>query len=1416
MPDDESGETEERHREDDERKESVNQSGPETTITSRHNQEAQRGVEESEQNNRITDSEPPNNGDESNGDSSEEDRSTPSALSDDELHLLTFLWFVERNDSTFEITGFQAKRLYEHTIGDSDDVSEPYAALKGQFIRNHRDANPFELTTEGREQVRQAEDVQTIVSKQLAGFIADTVWDDQLLEQFLWLADSNESDFRWYLQEHANQVEEPLRFLPVVFTEEAIQTRSNIHSVLDRLENLPDEIYREINGRLEDESYLKGLATVEGEAVAELLQINTDSTMRCSDSNEVLSYYLGEDQAGTVIQELKKFGIDIDQNAFGIDLDGLLSQNRDRLADWLTFDREACQAAFETYWDLIIEWHRDFRGETDAMKQQLVDVGAAIPQGRQLAVRIEAFDVAGETVNELQTTLQNRIENIENVSSQIFFDLEEAKEQDDEILVVLHENSWSSNNNNYPAFIGGRDRSDPEDNIFTQKAVLVASPRELGFDDDHLKQSRYHCHGQAVESPEINREFNAIGQVDGLHTVKNEFNQLEWEQANDYTVRRAVKILKQREQISLAEAFDEIAGYDDSYQDALYTIAAKRTTKTSRDKNNYTEDILWEDVEDMLQIRYPSLSESERTDIKDTLKRILVDRAGIELTAFQDEDHVYRRFGDQIDERIEHRIQNLSIAEQRLLATFLVGWDDTDPISESVIHPEFPLYHEFWFGGPPSTDHSLYDVLVSTGICSPATYLTSHKDPGVYQKYAVYKGVRQDANRFRSVMNTEPTSEDTEALRPYEDDIIQLAGLEYLLANEGDVSRNELRDHLLSIDDQAWMSFDMIDGVLEENDDQIILDPLILDKVGQWFTEAKRHCITDVDEIKKQLSEANISDVKLDFDPDRGTYNGYVLTTDGDAIQVVVTPWLAEKDDEWLDSSAIVIITSEYYENVFERHQSSYSDLLLIGLFDDEFEVYRSLPHEDIAEPIVQAFKSEYTLFQQEVAVDADNTESTTESQVSVAKTSTATDSQDDKSNESSTATEETVVRTNPSQSPPQGDEIDLVGELLEQSGAAFPSDVLRDRPLIIVLHETRNDRFGTTVQFLCRELYHQLEGGLPRGRIRGDADEIERQLRAGNRIEFIDESDGEFFDYDRGPKNAVTGNSVQWSKIRRRVQELDTQGLGFLVFQLPTERASEFKTELETRVQPHRPQIIELKPRLPMDEYSTEESYYSRAIPTADALWGYPGLQHQVEGYDPSVEFDTFDDIFTLAERRAWNHLHTGITTSITSETSEKSPVMVVQPHQVGDTGRGNESYLHYALKVFTVRWLIETEGYTFSSVATETDTQIADRSGHNVIPDIQVGTTVFEVETLYGSGTPVLALKETIEKYHGRSDISSVQVIVPPIAGFLHYSDLTQLVHEINEAWNLDVSLSVPRLESTEIVSIEQLRQTIEGGNH
>ncbi len=1362
---------------------------------------------------KAIDEKPPNNG----GDGSEEPggddgSGEPPAPSDEELHLLTFLWLIERNDTTFDVTGFQAKRLYEQTIARGDNIGEVYAKLKGPFIDSKRDSNPVKLTERGREFVRQANDIQTLVSEELGESIAEVAPEQPYLRRLLWLAHSDEKEFEWYLNEHHNQIPEPQKLLSIFFIDEQVQATPALGMAIDEVGNLPAEIQPIIEEKLEKDPYLKAFAVLFGDTVTALLRFSTDETIRCSDVQEVLSYYI-QDNPEHVSQELREAGLDVGHNAFQVDIDRLFEKHRDELGQWLSFDRTACKTVFETYWDLILEWDRGFRGESEEIKQRLVDAGAVVPQGKYLAIRDGVSDIAEQVVNELTAEIQERLATVENAEVQVFFDFDKAMEQDEEILVVLHENSWSSNQYHYSAFIKGTsgNRSDPERNPFTEKVILVPSPREFGFEDPHLENDRYHCHGSAIEKPRINREFNALGDVRGLDAVKNQFNEFEWEQSKTTSVRAAKKVIEQREQISLATAFDKIAEYDQPYQEALYTIAAKRTTKTSIDRSWYTEEILWADVEETLEIRYPSLSETERTEIKETLREILVDRAGIDLVEFRDQEKVYDRFSDQFNASIQNRIQNLSLEERRLVYVFLTGWRDERKIRpERRLQPKFNAYHEFWFGEPPASNSSLLDLLVSCGICSIGTYVDSSGNQTGH-RYPVYHGVKENADPFLNATQVSPEPTNIDIFDDYEHDIPQLAGLEYLVENDGQVLRSDLRDTLLSINQDAWMAFEMIDGVLAERDDTVFLDPRIINDVSHWLTETKRRCVPVPDEIQRYLSEADVIDVKLSFDEEKRVYQGYLLTRDEEQIQVVVAPWLTEDNDKWLDRPAVVIITSEYYEPVLNRRQDSYGDFLVIGLTDDSFEVYRSLPHDEVASPIIDAFNDNYPIHAQTLDLDVDDA---SPDSTSAQSTVSEEDQVAEEPSPAATTTDHSEPSTVAGQqhtAPPA--ELDLVGELFQQPNGAFPADMLRDRPLILLVHKPQRDRYGTTVQLLCRELYHQFEGGLPRGRIRGTSDEIERRLKAGSRIEFIDETDGDFFDHARTPANSVTGNSVRWDQIRRRIQELDTQGFGFLIFHLPTNFVHEFKQELHERILPHRPQIIELKPRLPLDEYSTTDSYYEQAIPAAEALWGYPDLQSDLEHHDASTAFDTFDDIFTLAERRAWSQLHDGLTTPITTADEARSPVMAVRPNQPGDSGRGNESTLHYALKVFVVRWLIDSEGYTFGSVTTETDTPLAERTSNDLIPDIQCGNTVFEIETLYGTGTPLLSIKETIEKYRNHHLTPHVNLVLPPLAGFLHYDNLVQLAHEINDTWDLTVELSIPVLESQEIAQIDRLKHTLHG---
>lgn len=1358
-------------------------------------------------NDQDIDEKPPDEGRDTQGDGRDPDS---IELDSPDLHLLTFLWLIERNDVTFDVTGFQAKRLYEQTGDEKNNVSQRYARLKGPFIQDQRDTAPVELTSKGREAVKKADDIQKVVRTELAETIRDIIDEEPILKRLLWLAHSNISDYQWYLDMYHSEVPEPDRFFAVFFTDKPLQATEIIGAAMDDIGDLPAQLQSDLDSKLETSAYLKGLATLSPDAVFGILSINTDSTIRCDDPHETLGYYIEDSEARTVLNDLQRFGLNTDHNSFKIDIDTLLEKRREDLSEWLTLDTDACRTAFETHWDLILEWHKEFPGRSDAMIQQLVNVGAVIPHNQSLAVRPEVADIADEVYSDLQSEIQERLSGIENVSFHPFYDFDEVMEREEEVIVTLHEYSHSSNQYHYPAFIKGSSssRSDPERNPFTTKAILVPSPQEFGFTDDHLQRGRYHCHGAAIESPSVNQEFNVLGDISGLSVAKAAFDTVEWEKTSNRSTEAAEEILAEREQISINRAFDELSEYDDIYQEAVYTIAAKDTTKASIG-SEYTAEILWGDLRDTLDKRDPSLSQSDIDDIETTLQSILSDSAGEDLVEYRDEKQVYERFGEQLDESITSRIQNLSLEERRLIYTFLTGWSDEKTIwPERHLKPQFSVYHEFWFDESANVN-TLLDLLVRTGICSLGTYIKDSGD-SQGQKYRVYYGVREHPEQFLDATGVSPDTASVDVLDEYETSVPQLAGLEYLLNNGGEVSRSDLRDALFSIDQDAWRAFERIDNVITERDDRVYFNPLLIDDATQWVAEQKRRNVSDIDGIERRLSQADIIDLQLSFDDDRRVYTGQLLTRTEEKIQILITPWLTEEQSEWIDHTAIVIITSPYSKKVITRQRSAYGEYLVLGITADKFDVYRSLPHDEIATPIIEAFEDDYTLNTQEIDLDAADTSTTDSPTTGAGDTDTTTTI--DASKPGATETTPPVTGTDgPVDSPP--DEIDLVGEIFRQQEGTFPVDVLRDRPLVILLHKPANDRYGTTIQFLCRELYHHLEGGLPRGHIRGDADAVKRNLKASNRIEFIDETDTEFFKHARSPTNAVTNDQVNWDSIRRRIQELDTQGLGFLIFQLPTDFVDTFKHELMQRVRPHRPQVIELNPPLHRGEYTDVDGYLDWAVPTAEALWGFPDLSEDFTF--PSENEPTFDDLFTLAEHRARTKLHHGISEPITSDTESRSPVMAVRPNQPGDDGQNNESVLHYALKTFVVRWLIESEGHSFAGVTTETDTTIAQQTNTQLIPDVQHHSTVYEIETLYGTGSPLLALKETLEKYRKHGPTPNICLVLPPLAGFLYYSDITRLLYEINEQWNLSVTPLLPNLQSTELVPLTELKHTIQHGS-
>jgi len=122
-------------------------------------------------------------------------------------------------------------------------------------------------------------------------------------------------------------------------------------------------------------------------------------------------------------------------------------------------------------------------------------------------------DIVNQVPTGLRSDIHDRLDGIENVTFQLFYDFEEVMEHDEDVVVTLHENSSSSNQYSYPAFIKGRrsNRSDPEKNPFTTKRYLSRHPQNSDLRTTIFNETGIIAHGAAVESPSINQEFNALG-----------------------------------------------------------------------------------------------------------------------------------------------------------------------------------------------------------------------------------------------------------------------------------------------------------------------------------------------------------------------------------------------------------------------------------------------------------------------------------------------------------------------------------------------------------------------------------------------------------------------------------------------------------------------------------------------------------------------------------------------------------------------------------------------------------------------------------------------------------------------------------------------------------------------------------------
>jgi len=338
---------------------------------------------------------------------------------------------------------------------------------------------------------------------------------------------------------------------------------------------------------------------------------------------------------------------------------------------------------------------------------------------------------------------------------------------------------------------------------------------------------------------------------------------------------------------------------------------------------------------------------------------------------------------------------------------------------------------------------------------------------------------------------------------------------------------------------------------------------------------------------------------------------------------------------------------------------------------------------------------------------------------------------------------------------PSLGAEEEEIQDFLEFAFGSEGGRITVRGPKIILFKDFEDDSYVNLLENICLRVYREREGGEPKAvKIRKMDDmnkrEVEKWLEAGGKIFTIDLEEG-----------GIPDEIHLWE----RLEETYSERLGFIIFTVRKEEKFEHLGELLRRINNKaqgRLNIIELEAR----RLSLELIELSSGMISLEKL---PG---RVE-VDKIPSITTFDYMFNEAlfkEESLFNKTLENIKKEGRSLFKEST-----------NPAKETESSLHFDIKVFLVRYLahkLRKEGeklFTREEILKRIETE--KELTTEVIPDVRVGSEVYEVETLFGPHAgeePDLKINKTVDKYDITSDIAKVNIIMDNFGFLLHLGEL------------------------------------------
>jgi hypothetical protein len=369
-----------------------------------------------------------------------------------------------------------------------------------------------------------------------------------------------------------------------------------------------------------------------------------------------------------------------------------------------------------------------------------------------------------------------------------------------------------------------------------------------------------------------------------------------------------------------------------------------------------------------------------------------------------------------------------------------------------------------------------------------------------------------------------------------------------------------------------------------------------------------------------------------------------------------------------------------------------------------------------------------------------------------------------------------------PSREEPQDIEEIPIPPLLQKLSLATQS---MNRPVCIILPKRSDDSFIYSVATICREIYRIIKGGKPQPRwiSKRLKDEIERSLRAEDRIFVVDDSKCEFLpDFSKIPHASEFLEKVNMDMILDRLREFFSQDFGFVIFHVDERWAGAFAQMLEERVGAYVKIIY-----IPLPEWQPHVK-----VSVSRICWGF------VEG-----EGQTFDEIFARSEGRFLDEL-------------KKASEDVSLTHWVKiDENAGEE---HEGMKIIVIEILAKELGARskedvvrmLKEGVIETECDLG--NGRRADICVRRNQRFVEIETFYGTGDPIRKLdKETLSKYR-ESGENNVDVVLPTgIQALLYAPKLIRLANLYQREYGIKVNFYLVNIEERRLISFKEVLQIL-----